>query len=214
MAVSIDVTTEVRWFFDSSLPTEVLSWFTKADTVGLVEDRWDSYRVDDLLDTGVKHRFGATLELKRRLERPKSFMVGENGAGWLELWQRWSPADDRVDLRESATWVNVDKTVIKRRFDAHGRELVLSEKTRAMNGHACDAEIVALSVDSRPAWGFAFAVFGPLECHHHILQAAWDALMAEGPVPRQLELNSANSCGYPEWLTRVGAIGEPSENCG
>ncbi len=203
VATSVDLTTEVRWFFHGPLPADVQTWFTRADTVGLVEDRWDSYRVDDVNDTGVKRRFGTTLELKLRMEPPEYFASAEGQIGQLELWQRWSPADDRVDLHENELWMNVNKTVVKRRFDAAGDELPLSEATRAMGGQGCDAEIVALSVDNKPAWGFAFAAFGHHEDHHQLLQAAWGTLLGHEPVPPQLRLGIAGSYGYPEWLSRM-----------
>ncbi len=200
--VSVDLTTELRWFFNGPLPIDVLSWFTKAGTTGLSEDRWDAYRVGDSHDTGVKRRFGSTLELKLRLEPAESFVVGHDLAGQLELWKRWSPADDRVELREPTDWINVDKTVRKRRFDAAGHEVPLSEETRAMNGQGCDAEIVALSVNGRPAWGFAFAAFGPPEEHRPLLEAAWRTLLTGGPPPSLFVLDPAASYGYPEWLAR------------
>ena len=58
--VAVDVTTELRWFFDGPLPQGVLSWFTRDDTAGLAESRWDSYRDDASDDVGIKRRFGAS----------------------------------------------------------------------------------------------------------------------------------------------------------
>lgn len=208
---TVDLTTEVRWFFDGPLPSTVRSWFTRAGVAGLSEDRWDSYRVDGDVEVGVKRRFGATVELKRRDGRPERFVADGGLDGLLETWQRWSPAGDRVVLSGTETWLDVYKTVLKRRFDVAGHEISLSEENRAMSGDACDAEVVALSVHGRPMWSFAFAAFGAGVDHRRLVHAAWDALRVAGETPPELLFDLAGSCGYPEWLTwstvNVGSSG-------
>ncbi len=202
--VSVDLTSEVRWFFDGALPASVLTWFAGPGT-GLVADRCDTYRLDRQIDTGVKRRFRTTLELKLRLDRPKPLVIG-NLDGRLERWKRWSPADDRVRLDDATVWVDVDKTIIKRRFDGEGREVVLSEANRAMTGEGCDVEIAAISVNSLQAWTFALAAFGEPGRHEAFLACAWAALAADRPRNDEFELDRRHSCGYPEWLARLAAI--------
>jgi len=202
--VSVDLTSEVRWFFDGPLPPSVLTWFVGPGS-GLVEDRCDTYRLDRQIDTGVKRRFRTTLELKLRLDRPKPLVIGCLD-GSLEVWKRWSPADDRVRLDEATVWVDVDKTVIKRRFDGEGREVALSEADRAMTGDGCDVEIAAISVNSLQAWTFALAAFGEPGRHEAFLACAWAALATDRPRNDEFELDRRHSCGYPEWLARLAAI--------
>ena len=199
--VSIDVTTELRWFFEGPLPPEVLSWFTQSGTRGLSENRCDHYRHDDLVDIGVKRRFGTTLELKKRLREPEVVVLGAL-TGQLERWQRWSPADDRVQLTADTTWVDVEKSVIKRRFDTEGREVALSEETRAMSGQGCDAEVVELCVEGRPAWSIAFAGFGPHTGQLRSVVNAWDELM-HATFAANIDFARSVPFGYPEWLVRV-----------
>lgn len=207
--IAIDLTTEVRWFFGGRIAPEVLTWFTR-EGPGLREERSDSYRLDGQADIGVKRRFGTTLELKLRLGPPEPFVIGRDLEGRLETWQRWSPANGRVSLSENTRWIEIDKAVIKRRFDPFGRELPLSEETRAMEGEGCDVEVVAVSVAGRTAWTFAFAAFGPLDCHRVAIGAAWQQLLGGRPPPRQLRLTREASNGYPEWLVRV-APAEPGD---
>lgn len=201
-AVSVDATTELRWFFDGPLPAEVFSWFTEAGTRGLIEERCDSYRHDDLVDIGVKRRFGTRLELKRRYGTPELVVIG-GVLGQLETWQRWSPADDCVDLAADTLWVDVDKTVVKRRFDAVAGEVALTEDTRAMSGQGCDAEIVAVSVCGRPAWSFAFAGFGSDELQRRRVLNTWNELMHPAGGAADVDFSRAVPHGYPEWLVGV-----------
>lgn len=201
--VVVDLTTELRWFFDGPLPPAVLRWFT-ASGAGLAEDRCDTYRLDRHVDTGVKRRFRTTLELKRRLGTPEPFATrGVNGN--LEVWKRWSPADGRVDIDDSTTWVDVDKTVIKRRFDRRAREMPLSEEGRAMSGDGCDVEIAVISVNGLQAWTFALAAFGQPEHQRALLVSTWDALAMGRSDIKAIGLDSRHSSGYPEWLARVAS---------
>ena len=151
---------------------------------------------------GVKRRFRTVLELKLRQGPPEPIFMGPDLDGWLEIWQRWTPADGRVILSENATWVDVEKTVIKRRFGHTGQELPLSEETRAMTGRGCDVEIATVSLRGRRGWTFAFAAFGPADSQRSSLDLASATVLRSGPRPRQLQLRSADSCGYPEWLAR------------
>ena len=203
--VSIDITAELRWFFDGPLPAEVHSWFTRAGSRGFREYRCDTYRHDNLVDVGVKRRFGTTLELKERLDAPEPLEVGRM-TGQLETWQRWSPADHRVALAADTIWVDVDKTIIKRRFDQDGREVAISEETRAMTGQGCDAEIVALSVHGQPAWSLAFAAFGPIAVRRRYLLDTWGETILNTPTPPSLDFGRAVPFGYPEWLIEIGSV--------
>jgi len=200
--VTVDLTTELRWFLVGRPPDDVVSWFTLGGTTGLAETRRDAYRLDGQVDIGVKRRYGTVLEMKLRHGPPEPFLHRELD-GWLESWQRWSPADRLISLSPNTTWVDVDKTVIKRRFDCSGRELPLTEETRAMTGRGCDVEIATVSVDGHRAWTFAFAAFGPAEIHRTSIAVAWDALVGECSRPWPLRLRWAVSCGYPQWMADV-----------
>ena len=102
-------------------------------------------------------------------------------------------------------WVDVDKTIIKRRFDQNGREVALSEETRAMTGQGCDAEIVALSVHGQPAWSLAFAAFGPIAVRRRCLLDTWGESILNTSTQPYLDFNHAVPFGYPEWLVEISA---------
>ncbi len=200
--VTVDRTSEVRWFFEGRPPAQVLNWFI-AGTGGLVEERSDTYRLDGQVDVGVKRRDGSTLELKLRARPPVPFVADHRLVGRLEQWERWSPADGRICPGDQVAWVDVDKKVIKRRFGRDGREVALTDATRAMTGQGCDVEIAAVSTDDRTAWTFAFAAFGESDGRPgDLLRAAWAALVSPAPPPDRLLLSSEHSYGYPEWLSR------------
>ena len=203
--IKVDLTSELRWFFDGRPPEELVSWFTLGAATGLTEVRWDAYCVDDAVDVGVKRRFKRVLELKVRQGRPELFAVAPGLDGWLETWQRWSPADGRIHLTEDTKWIDVHKTITKRRFTGDGEELPLTEDNRAMTGQGCDVEIAIISIEGRTGWTFAFAAFGPVECHRSLLNLAWTRLLAGGAVPTPLRLHATNSLGYPAWITRTGS---------
>ncbi len=207
--VSIDLTTELRWFFDGPLPSDVRSWFTR-DGVGLVERRCDTYQLDGRVDIGVKQRSRQTLELKRRTRPPEPVSIADDACGHMETWRRWSPADGLLALEDDTIWVGIDKTIIKRRFGIGGQELPLSEQSRAMTGEGCDAEIVALSANGREAWTFAFAAFGQLDTQRDLLSTTWGSLTERQACPEQLQLDTDRSYGYPEWLKEISEVQSPS----
>lgn len=200
--VSVDLTTEIRWFFDGRLPPDVRSWFTH-DFVGLIERRCDTYRVDGRSDIGVKQRSRRTLELKLRTRPPEPVSIADNVHGRVETWRRWSPADALLCLDDNAVWVDVDKTVVKRRFNSDGLEQPLSQQCRAMTIGGCDAEVVALSANGQEAWSFAFAAFGQGNSARDSLTTTWRSLIEQHTRPNPLRLDALRSHGYPEWLTQV-----------
>lgn len=206
---SIELTTELRWFFDGPLPEHVRSWFTDSDTRGVVERRHDSYRKDDLVDLGVKRRFGSILEVKVRIGGSHPVVLGEV-KGQLEMWLRRSPAARCLDIEGVTTWIDVDKTVTKRRFDTEGNEVRISDNTRSPDEQGCDVEIVDLVAGERQAWSLAISAFGEHDAQRGRLMQAWDRVIAGGDCERSssIDFRSAESYGYPEWLAG-GAGGHP-----
>ncbi len=207
--VSVDLTTELRWFFDGPLPAEVRSWFMP-NGVGLLQHRCDTYVSGGRCDMGVKQRFRRTLELKIRNGLAEPAWIADDVHGNIETWRRWSPADRLLSLADDTIWVDIEKTIVKRRFGTDGQPRLLSESTRTMSGAGCDAEIAALSVNGREAWTLAFASFGHPDTHRNSLRTAWRSLnMRQAPATR-LQLGLGNSFGYPEWISKVLPAPTPS----
>lgn len=200
-------TTEVRWFQDGALPPSVRSWFTQDDVFGTVEERCDLYRIDGRADVGVKLRARSTLELKARQSVTKSALprdgcddLVEPLRGAVEVWQKWSPADELAGGGPEPKF-EVHKTVVKRRFSMAGEELTFPDLAKGSGGAFCDVEIVAIDDGTEAAWSFAFAAQGPRRSRCASGVAAWRAVMSVAPPaawPSMFEI----SCGYPEWLER------------
>lgn len=201
--VAVLDTTELRWFADGPLPPDVESWFTHSGTVGMVEDRCDTYRVDGRRDTGVKLRFRETLELKVRQPIEETLTLEPGLAGRLEAWRKWSPADGIADSDGHTALVDVCKRVIKRRFSVFGDEIV----TGPPIGSGCEVEIAAITVGDIQAWTFAFAAFGPTATRQSSVLACWQALLADSPPPEVVGRSFSQSCGYPEWLDLLAQRG-------
>lgn len=186
-------TIELRWFMPGPLPSDVRRWFT--GSTGVDEDRCDTYLLDGRVDTGIKRRFRQTLELKVRLSVAERIELADGVAGSLEVWRRWSPAVGLVEDRVDGRWVDVHKSIVKRRFSVDGTEIAFSPNP---TGTGCDVEVAAVSVDKIQGWTFAFAAFGPPVTRREALAAAWQALMTDAPDAAPLGLGRA--MGYPEWL--------------
>jgi hypothetical protein len=210
LGVAVLDTTELRWFAEGSPTPDIESWFTRFDTVGTVEDRCDTYRMDGRRDTGVKHRFRETLELKVRQSTEEPLTLEPGLAGSLEAWRRWSPADGLADRTEHALAVDVCKRVIKRRFSVRGDEIAPGPPI----GSGCDVEVATVTVGNVEAWTFAFAAFGPDATRRSALLACWQALVTEMPPPSGFASSFGPSCGYPEWLDLLSVSGTLDTNTG
>ncbi len=194
-------TTELRWFLPGPLPVEVGGWFT--GSTGVLEERIDTYLLNGRDDVGVKRRFRQTVELKVRQSLDGPIEFGDGLAGSLEVWRRWSPAEDLIEHDVDERWVDVRKSVVKRRFLLDGTEVEFSSVLEA-TGAGCDVEVAGVTVGGVHWWTFAFAAFGPPETRREALLSSWRALVAAAPCPEPFEPRTARAMGYPEWLTLGG----------
>jgi hypothetical protein len=198
-AVAMVDTIELRWFTSGRLPLEIESWFTGVGTTGVVEERCDSYRMDGREATGVKRRSGETLELKVRRSVGERLVVESALAGRLERWRKWSPADGLVEDGTDGLWVDVHKSIVKRRFSIDGTEIAFSSAPQ-VTGAGCDVEVAAVTVGAVEGWTFAFAAFGPPATRRDALLASWQKLVAATRRPEPFEPRTGRAMSYPEWL--------------
>jgi hypothetical protein len=180
-----------------------MSCFTHNRTTGIVEKRYDSYQIHGRCDMGIKRRFRTTLELKLRRSASDEIELDGGLAGRLEVWRKWSPADDLVEDGRTGRWTDVHKTVVKRRFTADGAEINFADNSFVTSGVGCDVEIVAIAVAGIDAWSFAFAAYGPTTTRQSSIAAAWRALDISVPLVDRAATSVGRSSGYPEWLDRV-----------
>ena len=196
--LSVVDTTELRWFVPGPPPPDIVGWFT--GSTGVPEERCDAYLLDGRSGIGVKRRFRETLELKVRQSLDGCIELGDGLAGSLEVWRTWSPADGLVEDRADGSWVDVHKSVVKRRFSLDGSEIAFSSDPRATRA-GCDAEVAGVTVGAVRAWTVAFAAFGPPATRRDALLASWQALGADTPCPESVGPRTGRAMGYPEWLT-------------
>lgn len=107
-------TTEVRWFAAGSAPREVLGWFDEVGPASVFEERSDLYRMDGLVDVGVKRRFGELLELKVRRSVDRHLALPKGPSGRPEHWRKWSPADGLVGTHRESRRLAVRKTIARK----------------------------------------------------------------------------------------------------
>jgi hypothetical protein len=196
-ALSVVDTTELRWFVPGQLPADVRGWFT--GSTGVAEERCDTYLLDGRVDIGVKRRFRETLELKVRRSLDGRIEIGEGLAGSLEVWRKWSPAEGLLEDGPDGRWVDVHKSVVKRRFAIDGTEIAFPSDPR-VTGAGCDVEVAGVTVGVVQGWTFAFAAFGPPATRRDALLASWQGLVAATPCPEPFGPRTGRAMGYPEWL--------------
>lgn len=199
--VSVLDTTELRWFVPGPIPADVDRWFIGPAAV--VRERCDTYLLDGRLDVGIKRRFRETLELKVRQSLDGALDLGGGLTGPLEVWRRWSPAEHLVDGYASGQWVDVCKSIVKRRFSLDGTEITFSSDALSP-GAGCDVEVAAVSLGGISAWTFAFAAFGPIATRREALVASWQSLTTNMQCPESLgSRRVGRAMGYPEWLVAL-----------
>jgi hypothetical protein len=196
-APSVLDTTELRWFVPGALPTKVSGWFT--GSTRSPNERCDTYLLDGRSDVGVKRRFRETLELKVRESLDERIQLGDGLVGSLELWRKWSPAEDFVEVGPDGRWIDVCKSIVKRRFDSDGTEIAFTSGAQP-TGAGCDIEIAEVTVGDAQWWTFSFAAFGPVATRRDSLVASWQGLLAVTECPELFAPDTGRAMGYPEWL--------------
>jgi len=194
-------TTELRWFVEGPLPSDLQSWFTSAGASGVVEQRCDVYRIDDRHDVGVKLRSRETLEVKIRRSRGPRLTLDNGPHGVLEVWRKWTFGEQLTRRQEHQPSVEVAKSIVKRRFSTAGHEIALPGDAYATTEAVCDVEVARVVVGEIEAWTFAFAACGPASTHASSIVASWRSLCSSGQHPDELSV-LRGSIGYSEWLKR------------
>lgn len=200
-ACSVLDTSELRWFVPGPMPPAIRD--SMSEKTGVVEQRCDSYLVDNRGDIGVKLRARTTLELKVRQSLGEWIDLGDGLAGVPEQWRKWSPAEDLVQIDSRSRWIDVHKVIIKRRFSIDGNEVPSSHGSTAILS-GCDVEVAHVDVEDRSVWTIAFAAYGPPDGRRAALATSWKALAVDATLAAPLRGLDRRAMSYPEWLATVG----------
>jgi hypothetical protein len=203
----MQVSAEVRWFWEESLPTGLDDWFHSGIAVfqpGGGLPRLDEYLLDiGQIELGVKKRGEKPgIEIKGLLRTLPSPVQFGSLAGSIQLWGKWTTTALQIDgLRTVAT----QKTRWLRKYDATRSvisEIELDQRElparTALPSQGCNVEIASIAVDNLSKWWtLGCEAFGPFERIERIIRQTLDHLGPMNvPLLRGLELS------YPAWLSR------------
>jgi hypothetical protein len=203
-------TTEIRWFIPGILSKETLSWFSAGHPLEMANVQVHEYLRFSGCDTvGVKFREDRfEIKAKAGVSQPLSLQMGIRGR--REQWIKWSLPTKGLPmlghtLRQSGPWMKVRKERNQRTLSAEAGYLQeVSAETFPVTG--CNIELTRIEVEADPSFWFtlAFEAYGPPTITGGILKKGADFFFqGRGRVPG-INLNIANSFGYPTWLMNLG----------
>jgi hypothetical protein len=195
------VTREVRWFRHGAVPAHVLAWFSASGAVGAREERLDWYDPDAArAGLGVKDRDELSHDEKRRLTAQPGVELAPGLVGCVEDWVKTSKPIGRSAGRSERCHLPVHKVIITRRYEAE------PETGRPWTEAGCEVELASITVGAREAWTLCFETFGPSHRVAEALRVGVDGLLRETPLPDDITFSGDESCGYPEWLSRLSPV--------
>jgi hypothetical protein len=197
-------TAEVRWFFEGSLPGELLSGYQAASIPGVQEQRTDWYLVGaHRPDLGIKVRDGAWLDVKRRtgVEPDRAFDATMRGD--VEHWAKWSFPLAADPVEEVPEWRRVDKRRWIRRYDLGGPGPATAVPFEQVVDSGCSAELSDVLVDGTLSWSLGFEAFGSPDALGSALTAGVSTFLADTPELAAAAFMQTDSRSYPSWLADV-----------
>lgn len=200
-------TTEIRWFFEGSLHSNVLEWFCRRGHWLREAPREDLYLLLPGTDSvGVKLRQGR-LEVKAATGPPSVLRLPLDASGISRSWVKWtspSAVPERwADLlaSEPGYWLPVVKERWLRRFLLENGRVVEPEPTSEYPLEGCSAEVGKVRAAGSSWWSLALEAFGPPSETDQILKAVATHFFHVSEPPRPLAV--ADSVSYPAWIRRL-----------
>jgi hypothetical protein len=193
---------EVRWILPGQLEATVAGWFARFPAG--VDSREDTYLLDpQLRGLSVKLRQGRALEVKVYRGSPGILEVAGRARGRLESWDKWSfPCDPLSQGADLPGWCPVRKLI--RRFSA------ASARVREPGEEAgCEVELTEVRAGGRAWWTLGFEATGPASLLREELEATAALVFAQA-LPGGVELGTADSQSYAQWLTAGTAPSDTS----
>src|ERR1700751_4766632 len=194
------VSSEIRWFWQSSPPPGLEHWFRESDAHsfsagGGAEVLIDRYlREAGLTELGIKLRGGNNegIEIKGLISNSIGVLSLDPFCGPIELWVKWTAKSLGLDSRPT---IVTEKLRWSRKFDTTGpsiSEIQLDSKEQAVNGQAlpergCNVELTQVTLPEKDElwWTFGFESFGTIRTVEEDLRAAASELLTRRP-PRFL----------------------------
>ncbi|MFN2292752.1 MAG: hypothetical protein ACK2UC_16285 [Anaerolineae bacterium] len=200
-------TAELRWFYWGAAPRAALDWLEQWG--GLPEPqapRRDYYlRLPGNSSLGIKLREGQ-IEVKRRTRQRGTARFGENVAGMVEHWRKWSfpIADSEAGtdawLTPASAWIPVDKARRLHRYGLAADGTLSQVSLERMPQRGCEFELSEVRAQGDMWWSVCLEAFGEEGSLEDSLYAVSALLLSPGwPVAMAEEQSSS----YPEWLNRL-----------
>ena len=194
-------TIEVRWFYPGILPTEILTWFSKAGESTVKPDiRRDVYLQSVSPDMGIKLREG-NLEVKYRQAKIR---IDGCGISQVEFWSKWICMDDKStmtpeDIADKVGWINIDKVRYQRLYQIEFAQDIQLRSISKPQANAGAIEVTQLQVFEQDWWTIACEYLGDNISLNLQFLPLVSSLLSDYP----LYLDSSLECGYPEWLNQI-----------
>lgn len=196
--------TEIRWFFEGTMPLEIKKDFEKTESRVSIENRIDYYfLVKDIDHVGIKLR-NSRLEIKWRHKILQFNFPQADIEGNIEGWTRWEWNDKtRIDEIESILekpgsnpWVKVNKKRMQRKFNIYEDKIVDISPGEIQADFAM--EITELIANSQAWWSFALDSFTGKDIPY------FSRIIKNRLIDHnKISLKKEWSYGYPHWLGQV-----------
>ena len=199
-------TAEVRWFYEGTVPLEVLDWFHQGELMPIVQPhRLDYYlaHTDDSL--GIKLREGM-IEIKQRHRGYGMIRLHDRVSGVVEHWRKWGFKLADLDgnfpwiATADSSWIGVHKDRKVRQYLVDHNRQVVALPSIGYPEQGCNLELTAISIKGETWWSLCFESFGDEDTICETLtQVAKYTLVATKPPL----LDNKHTFSYPKWLELV-----------
>lgn len=201
--------TEVRWFFEGSMPPAVLAWFHRVGQ----KPQEQPPRVDYYLDLGEQDTLGIKLregriEIKQREALHGAVHLGPQVVGMMEGWRKWSWPLGEPDAGQVQNWISLPNWIGVRKerwllvYQTGLEDGVSQAPDGGVVEQGCQVELSRIQARGQASWSLSFEGFGGETAGRKTLLLVAVHLFSREAI--DLPLSASNSYGYPQWLVQRG----------